>query len=187
MREKIEYYSDRGSAFSHYKEKAQKSGKSLIYTVGHKLKSQLLSTLALWIPVSNFRVVLQRLRGVEIGKRVFIGTNVSIDNAYPDYVRIEDDCGINANVTIISHISPRKHFEGIIEAYVERVTVKKGAWVAAGSILLPGVTIGEYSIVSAGSVVSKSVPPYSIVRGNPAKVFTRYSPELLGLDRVKKE
>ncbi len=115
---------------------------------------------------------------------MFIGTNVVIDNAYPSYVRLEDDCAINANVTIIAHTNTYNHFRNIIHAQLDGVVIKIGSWIAIGSIILPGVTIGEYSIVCAGSVVIKDVPPYSIVRGNPAKVLTKFPPELLCLDEV---
>lgn len=54
------------------------------------------------------------------------------------------------------------------------VIIKKGAWIGNGAIILPGVVIGEKSIVGAGSVVTKSVPPYSIAVGNPARVIKKY-------------
>lgn len=186
MKERIDYYNNHGSALAQSRAKAKRSGIGLVHVVCRKLWSYSLSIIALWIPVSNLRVIVQRLRGVRVGKRVFIGTNVTIDNAYPNYVVLEEDCAINANVTIIAHSNPRQHFEELIEAFLEEVTIKRGAWIATGAIILPGVTVGEYSIVSAGSVVSKSVPPYSIVRGNPARVLASYPPELIKLDKIKK-
>ena len=51
------------------------------------------------------------------------------------------------------------------------VRVCKGAWVGAGSTLLPGVTVGRYAIVGAASVVTKDVPDYAVAVGNPARVI----------------
>ncbi len=56
--------------------------------------------------------------------------------------------------------------------------IKKGAWIGAGAILLPGVTIGEYSLVAAGAVVTKDVLPYTMVAGVPAKVIKELKEEL---------
>ena len=52
----------------------------------------------------------------------------------------------------------------------KRVVIKRNAYIGAGAIILPGVTIGEYSIVAAGAVVTKDVPPRTIVAGVPARV-----------------
>ncbi len=51
------------------------------------------------------------------------------------------------------------------------IHIKKGVWVSSGSIILGGVTIGENAVIGAGSVVTKDVPPYAIVAGNPAKLI----------------
>jgi len=51
------------------------------------------------------------------------------------------------------------------------IHIKEGAWIGSGSIILGGVTIGQHSVVAAGSVVTRDVPEYSIVGGNPAKVI----------------
>jgi acetyltransferase-like isoleucine patch superfamily enzyme len=53
------------------------------------------------------------------------------------------------------------------------IHIKKGAWIGAGSIILHGVTIGEYSVVAAGAVVTKNVPPYTVVAGVPARVVKK--------------
>lgn len=57
---------------------------------------------------------------------------------------------------------------------VSQITVEDDCWIAANSVLTAGVTIGKHSVVAAGAVVTKSVPPYSIAAGNPAKVIKKY-------------
>ncbi|MCH5228535.1 MAG: acyltransferase [Muribaculaceae bacterium] len=54
------------------------------------------------------------------------------------------------------------------------VTIKRNCWIGEKVLILPGVTIGEYSIIGAGSVVNKNIPPYSIAVGNPAKVIKKF-------------
>jgi len=54
------------------------------------------------------------------------------------------------------------------------VVIGENCWIGEKTVILPGVTIGEWSIIGACSVVSKSVPPYSIVAGNPAKIIKKY-------------
>lgn len=54
------------------------------------------------------------------------------------------------------------------------VVIKKGAWLAFGCHILSGVTVGENSVVAANAVVTKDVPPYSVVAGNPARVVSRF-------------
>ena len=57
---------------------------------------------------------------------------------------------------------------------MDKVLLENGVWIGNSTIILPGVTIGEKSIIGAGSVVTKSIPPYCIAAGNPAKVIKKY-------------
>ena len=57
------------------------------------------------------------------------------------------------------------------------ISIKKGAWVGADSTILPGVTVGKYAIVGSDSVVTKDVPDYAVVVGNPAKVIKYLEPD----------
>ncbi len=59
--------------------------------------------------------------------------------------------------------------------YLEPITIKDYVWIGSGAIILPGVTIGEGSVVAAGAVVVKDVPPYTVVGGVPAKIIKRLS------------
>jgi len=65
------------------------------------------------------------------------------------------------------------------------IHIKKGAWIASGSILLSGVTIGQNSVVGAGSVVTKDVPPNAIVAGNPAKLIKYIHAKSTILQKIK--
>lgn len=140
-----------------------------------KTKNIVLARLAYFCPLNSWRVAMHRMRGVHIGKDVYIGQQCTLDNAYPEYIYIEDGVGITNETMIISHITAMPPFRRIIKSGVEPVLIKKGASVFARCVILPGVTVGEYSIVSAGSVVLEDVDDFSFVRGNPAIKISKVS------------
>ena len=88
-------------------------------------------------------------------------------------ITIEDKVMIAANVKLISN--NHDHYERDILT-CKPVLIKEGAWVGAGSTILPGVTVGKYAIVGSDSVVTKDVPDYAVVVGNPAKVIKYLDP-----------
>jgi acetyltransferase-like isoleucine patch superfamily enzyme len=110
----------------------------------------------------TLRVWLHRARGVRIGKNVWIGYDVIMDTSQPYRITIEDGVSISMRVTIIAH------FHEMLG-----VKISRNAFIGPGAIILPNVTIGEGAVVTAGSVVSKSVPPMTIVQGNPAVPVAR--------------
>jgi acetyltransferase-like isoleucine patch superfamily enzyme len=124
---------------------------------------------------SSFRVTLQRLRGVKIGKNVFIGLGCWLDSVSPELVIIEDDVSLAGRVTILTHSDPtepmRKIWGNNVKVF-DPVVIKCGAWIAVNATILPGITIGENSIVAAGSVVTKDVPSNVIVGGVPARIIS---------------
>lgn len=100
---------------------------------------------------------------VVIGNRVTIKSGVYLW----DGIKIEDDVFIGPNVTFTNDKYPRS------KQYPEqfqRTLIKKGASIGAGAIILGGVTIGEKAMVAAGALVTKDVPPFTLVKGSPAKV-----------------
>lgn len=123
----------------------------------------------------SFRVRLQRMRGVKIGKNVFIGAQVLIDPPYPNLVTIEDDVDISGYSIFTAHsgASLPMRQERLLEPEYAPIKVERGVWIAAGALITPGVTIGRNSVVAAGAVVTKDVPPYTIVAGVPAKVIRK--------------
>ncbi|MHA4895110.1 acyltransferase [Pedobacter sp. PWIIR3] len=58
----------------------------------------------------------------------------------------------------------------------KQISIEDDCWIAANSVITAGVTIGKHSVVAGGSVVTKNVPPFSVVAGNPAKVIKQYNP-----------
>ncbi|MDP4117341.1 MAG: acyltransferase [Bacteroidota bacterium] len=114
---------------------------------------------------------------VEIQKNAFIGKNckISTHTFICEGVTIEDNVFIGHNVTFINDKYPRStNPDGSLQTEdnwkVVETLIKKGASIGSSATILCGVTIGENAIVGAGSVVTKDVPPNTIVAGVPAKV-----------------
>ncbi|MBO0330328.1 sugar O-acetyltransferase [[Muricauda] lutisoli] len=138
--------------------------------------------------VDEIRTVLSEIIGVEVdktttlftpfytnyGKNISLGKNVFINHAcsFLDLggITIEDDVMIGPRVSITSENHPtdiktRKSMRP------SSVFIKKNVWIGASATILPGVTIGENSVVAAGALVNKDVPPNTVVAGVPAKVL----------------
>jgi len=129
------------------------------------------------LPVgSRFRCTIERWRGVKIGKHVFLGGGNVLDRARPDLIMIEDYVSLAGNVIILTHSNPTEPIREIMgdsATKIAPVHIKRGAWIAVNVVILPGVTIGENSIIAAGSVVTKDIPSLSIAGGTPAKVIKK--------------
>ncbi len=140
-----------------------------------KVRNTILALLAYRCPLNGLRVWMQRRRGVHVGKHVYIGMFCYLDNLAPEYIYIEDKASINAGSMILTHFDPLEHYAPVFEARIAPVLIKEGAIVAVRSTILPGVSVGKYAVVSAGSVVEKNVDDYTMVKGNPCKVVAEYS------------
>lgn len=103
---------------------------------------------------------------VMIGKNVIIMPNCLMMSA--GTISIEDDVRIAANCQLISN-NHDPYERDIITCLP--VLIKKGAWVGAGSTILPGVTVGRYAIIGANSTVTKDIPDYAVAVGSPARVI----------------
>ena len=104
----------------------------------------------------------------KVGKGVFINFGCTfLDRGG---ITLEDDVFIGPNVQLVTENHPEQPSVRR-NVYTKPIVIRRGAWIGAGAIILPGVTIGEHSIVAAGAVVTKSVPDNVIVAGNPARVM----------------
>ena len=110
------------------------------------------------------------------GKHIQIGRNVFINHActFLDLggIIIEDDVLIGPKVSIITENHPVSPNERKV-LNLKSVIVKRNSWIGANATILPGVTIGENSVVAAGAVVTKDVPANTVVAGIPAKVIKK--------------
>jgi acyl-CoA synthetase (AMP-forming)/AMP-acid ligase II/acetyltransferase-like isoleucine patch superfamily enzyme/acyl carrier protein len=132
------------------------------------LKNRLLQWLALYAPgYKTTRVWLHRMRGVTIGANTSIGLSVLIETAYPQLVSIGSNVTIGMRAIIIAHLRDSTNASRRRHQYT--VHIEDDVYIGPGVIVLPNVTIGRGAVVGAGSVVSKSIPPRTLVRGNPAE------------------
>ena len=113
--------------------------------------------------------------------KVTIGRNAVVMNGClmmsAGGIDIDDDVQIAANVQLISN-NHDPYERNVITC--KRVHICKGAWIGAGSTILPGVTVGKHAIVGAASVVTKDVPDYAVAVGNPARVIRYLDRERFG-------
>jgi UDP-2-acetamido-3-amino-2,3-dideoxy-glucuronate N-acetyltransferase len=100
---------------------------------------------------------------------VIIGDNVTVKSGVYlwDGIRLGDNVFIGPCVAFTNDKYPRsKHFPEDFS----KILIKEGASIGANATILPGLTLGQHCMIGAGSVVTKDVPPYAVVVGNPAKI-----------------
>ncbi len=111
-------------------------------------------------------------KDVYIDSSVVIGNGCKIQNSVSVYdgVTLEDDVFIGPNVSFTNDKIPRAFNQ---DWQIVRTLIKKGASLGANCTILCGIEIGEYAMIGAGAVVTKSVAPYTLVTGNPAKATAK--------------
>lgn len=137
------------------------------------IRRKLFKVLVRFLPGYKFRLTLLRSCGYKIGDNVMIGEDLIIGEAGDDFGQklfIGDRVAIGPRVTLIHESAPnRSRLRKVYPGSRGNIVVENDAWIGAGSIILPGITIGEGAVVGAGSVVTKDVPPYTVVAGVPAR------------------
>lgn len=109
-------------------------------------------------------------QNVLVAADVTIGNNVKIQNNVSLYtgVIIEDDAFLGPSMVFTNVINPRSHI--VRKNEFKTTLVKKGASIGANATIVCGITLGRYCFVGAGAVVTRDVPDYALVHGNPAKI-----------------
>ncbi|KAK9843721.1 hypothetical protein WJX81_003605 [Elliptochloris bilobata] len=111
---------------------------------------------------------------VTIGKGVYMNFNCCLLDCAPIIVGDNVLFGPNVQVYPPGHPQDPSFRDGLRgPEYAKPVTIGSDVWVGGGAIILGGVTVGEGATVGAGSVVTKDVPPWTVVAGNPARVIRR--------------
>jgi acetyltransferase-like isoleucine patch superfamily enzyme len=171
----IPYYDESGGSFiQNIRRVANSRRVSLIRYLLHKLKLILLQFLAGSCPINSVRIRLFRMKGVHIGKNVYIGRKVYIDNLYPEFIFLEDNVHLHTECILISHFNPSIRFKGLFEACANPIIIENGAIIGVRAIVMPGIKIGKSAMVTAGSVVTSDVHPFTMVQGNPAKKILNF-------------
>lgn len=124
----------------------------------------------------KLRAYLWRKIGCDIGNNVRIGHTVSLDYIHAPLIHIEDEVRITNCCILLCH---RRNITGYMKGdkpwenpfLFAPIYLKKGCQIGMGSIIMPGVTIGEGAIIGAGSVVTKDIPAWTVAVGSPAKVI----------------
>lgn len=156
----------------------------------------------------NRGLIVHKPQNIIIGRNVYIGRMARLSCFGEGNIQIEEGCYIchfftaltadeliiKKNTLIASYVAVIGENHGMNpEARVrygnqtligKPVTIGENCWIGEKVIILPGVTIGDWSIIGAGSVVNKPIPSYSIAVGNPAKVIKRYNFETHNWERL---
>lgn len=140
--------------------------------------------LAMNAPFNAWRIFFYRLRGTRIGKGVRIVQGSFLEESRPWLIELHEDVSIGTNVIIFTHDAIYYLLDNTLPYRYAPVIVKRNALICAGSIILPGVTIGERSVVAPASLVRESVPDGVVVAGNPAQIVMTVEE---GLDRYRKK
>lgn len=131
-----------------------------------------------YLSAARYELARQRLakrwerlqdRGMQIGRNVWLPPSTWIDTSYCFLISIGDNCGFGEECHILAHDAQMDEF--MDAARIGRVTIHESCHIGARCIILPGVDIGPRTIVGAGSLVSKSLPPDTVCAGTPARVI----------------
>ncbi len=134
--------------------------------------------------IEDFATINNGVGDVIIGDR----TRIGISNVVIGPVTIGNDVMFAQNIVVsgLNHgYEDINTPPAIQKVSVKQITISDDCWIGANAVITAGVTVGKHSIVAAGSIVTKDVPPFSIVGGNPAKLIKQYNPETKMWERIK--
>lgn len=132
--------------------------------------------------------LLRRL-GCKVGKGVFVGDHVKVDQNHADLITLDDYSHVASGTRLLCHQRDLSHYcvgdnYANLGYRLAPIHMKRGSLVGMESFVMPGVTIGEGAIVGAGSLVSKSVPDWTVAAGRPAKVVRQIPERAVDADNL---
>jgi len=131
-------------------------------------KNRILAHAARFLPgAMTFRVWCHRMRGMRMGAGIWLGYDLILETEYPERISLGNNVEINMRSTLIGHfrgvpVQPKGPGEEKIS-----IKIEDDVFIGPGVIVLPNVVIGHGAAVAAGSVVTKNIPPMTLVQGNP--------------------
>lgn len=134
--------------------------------------------------IEDFSAINNGVGSVIIGDR----TKIGLSNTIIGPVTIGNDIRLAQNITLsgLNHnyedINIPIHEQGVSTA---QINIEDNTWIGANVVVVAGVTIGKHSIVAAGSIVTKDIPPYSVAVGNPARIIKQYNFETSKWEKIK--
>lgn len=154
-------------------------------TVGNVLKGiwiRFWSVIAPFTFPAQVTTTIHRMRGVHVGKGSKIARSVLIDDSRPDLITIGRNVWVTAGCQLLCHqrdLSQYKIGQPVMDCPLKYapIVIEDGAHIGIGSIIMPGVTIGQGAVIGAGSVVTKSIPAHCVAVGVPAKVIKSFEPQ----------
>jgi acetyltransferase-like isoleucine patch superfamily enzyme len=129
--------------------------------------------IALWAP-PPLNGYIHWLRGVRIEhlSSLWIGVGTLIDHEFPDYIHIGRNVTMSAGVKIVAHLDPPEPMRQLyVPADRNPIYIGNNVFIGVGAIILGGVVVNDWALIAAGAVVTRDVPAYAIVGGNPAHLI----------------
>lgn len=133
--------------------------------------------------IEDFTIVNNGMGTVQIGSHVFIGAS----NVIIGPVTLHDHIMTAQNVVIsglnhgIANVATAYRYQ---PCTVDEITIGEGCWIGANTVITAGVQVGKFSVIAAGSVVTKNIPDYTMAGGNPARILKQFNHETQQWDRV---
>jgi acetyltransferase-like isoleucine patch superfamily enzyme len=138
----------------------------------HSMKIKLARMLVSHFPLNSIRIRGLKLCGFKVGKNVYVGSGLmlTMPNSRSECsLSIGNRVSIAPRVTLVLASDANwSQLNEVIAPVEGKIVLKDDCWLGTGVIVLPDITIGEMAVVGAGSVVTKDVPPYTMVAGVPA-------------------
>lgn len=141
-----------------------------------KLKKKILKYFAKNLPCCSLRIFLYKRCGYTIGKDTYIAEGLTIAEKLEDTdnLIIGNRVAIGPNVILLLSSDPNySNIRPYVKTQKGRILIEDDAWLGAGSIIMPDITIGRGAVVGAGSVVTKNVDAFHVVAGVPAKTIKK--------------
>jgi acetyltransferase-like isoleucine patch superfamily enzyme len=136
--------------------------------------------LAFFSMSNKFRVGCYKNMGVDIGSEVYLGNYLIFDRIFPEKIHIGDNTSIGDRCIITAHanIPADTPLKKIYPRTMKETRIGTNVWIMPSCIITPGVTIGDFSVIASGAVITKDVPPMVLAGGVPAKPLKDLAGEL---------